>query len=107
MIQENCFKEAQKEEKRYKKQRKKYEIIALTLLPIGSLWIYLLCNTSRYGLNTLWLLLGGFAFFSITSGILQRMKQQNIRHYNRTMKEIERISLEDKIKNAKQTKNRL
>lgn len=100
MSQEKCYEEMKREESRYKKQRRKYELGAIALVLIFIVWMYVLVNASRYGIAdyTLYILIGGIAFFSIATGILERMKRQNISRYNRIMREIERISLEDRLK---------
>lgn len=100
MSQEKCYEEMKREKSRYKKQRRKYELGAIALVLIFIIWMYVLVNASRYGVTdyTLYILIGGIAFFSIATGILERMKRQNISRYNRIMREIERISLEDRLK---------
>lgn len=100
MSQEKYYEEMKKEESRYKKQRRKYELGAIALIPIFIVWMYVLVNASKYGISNyiLYILIGGLAFFSIVTGTLEKMKRQNISRYNRIMQEIERISLENRLK---------
>lgn len=100
-VQNNCYTEFQKEEKRYKKKRHKILLGLLSVILISALWFYFLLNLSQYNLSkyTLYIFIGGLAFISISFSMLRKAQNNNIAQYNRTMETLERLALEDKIKN--------
>lgn len=100
-VQNNCYNEFQKEEKRYKKKRHKILLGLFCVILISALWFYLLLNLSQFNLSeyALYIFIGGLAFMSISFSLLRKAQYNNTAQYNRTMETLERLALEDKIKN--------
>ena len=96
MYEENCRVEAEKEHARYKKQNRILNLCALGLLILLVVWFWALFSLE----GKAYTLIGGMIIFPVLINVVRRKKQQNISRYNRIMLELERIAINDRVKNS-------